>query len=90
MGTELKVTDWTQKVYSDKTTKGQDRLVLITISTYADHEGKCRPSMATIANLVNEGIRPTWSVVERLIKAGKLEVEEAGVGRSTNLYRITL
>ncbi|HEX6960005.1 MAG TPA: helix-turn-helix domain-containing protein [Ferrovibrio sp.] len=66
--------------------------VLAALCAYIDQEGKCWPSIGTLAERLGDGYSPR--MVQRHLRALEaaghisIELQPNGVGKSSNLYRV--
>lgn len=66
-----------------------DLLILLALADFADDEGKCWPSMASVAKKARMEERSARRAIRRLQERGWLSCEAGQGGRSkTNVYRV--
>lgn len=80
------------EVWENSPEKGGALLVLLALADYANDEGVCWPSMATLAHKARMDERNVRRIVGKLTKSGELELVERGgleKGRPrANRYRV--
>ncbi len=59
------------------------KLLMFTLATYCNAEGKCFPSNETLAGVTRKSRRTVQRMIKQLAADGELEVLEPGVGRDT-------
>ena len=67
-----------------------DTMVLIALADFADKEGRCWPSMATIAKKARMSERGARNCVQRLIADGWLVIERGGGRSCSNGYLVRI
>ena len=67
---------------------GNDLLVLLAIADFADDEGYCWPSMASIAKKARMTERGARKIARRLEEAGHLSCDVGGGRGGSNRYRV--
>jgi hypothetical protein len=67
---------------------GNDLLVLLALADFADDEGYCWPSMASIAKKARMTERGVRKIARRLEEAGHLSCEVGGGRSGSNRYRV--
>jgi hypothetical protein len=80
----------TRSVWEHSRQTGSALLVLLALADYADADGLCWPSMATLAAKARLSERMVARHVERLMEAGEVDLERGGGRGRSNRYRITL
>jgi hypothetical protein len=68
--------------------KGSDLLVLLALADFANDEGECWPSMASIARKARMTERGAQKIARRLKEDGFLEITTGGGRHGCNRYRI--
>lgn len=70
---------------------GPDLLALLALADWSDDEGRCYPSIASIAKKVRLGDKQARRIVHRLIKSGFVDVKGNDLGGSNSRrYQINL
>jgi hypothetical protein len=77
-------------VFENKTLGPTERLVMLALADHADDAGCCYPSMRRLCDRTGLGERAIQMNVQKLVKAGHLEMTAGGGRGNANLYRITL
>jgi hypothetical protein len=77
-------------IFERSPARGCDRLVLLVLADFANDQGACWPSMATIAHKANLSRRYTIDILAKLESAGAIKVERRRAGRmnKSNVYQI--
>lgn len=77
-------------IFERSPARGCDRLVLLVLADFANDQGACWPSIATIAHKANLSRRYTIDILGKLESAGAIKVERRRAGRvnKSNVYQI--
>lgn len=75
-----------EQVMEHSKSRGPSRLVLMTIATHADRDGRAYPSIERIGRLANMSRRSVFDAIDRLVALGELERLYKGGGSGANLY----
>lgn len=68
--------------------KGAALAFLLVLAKWADDDGVCWPSVASIAKLMHCSTRTVQTLLQKLVQQKELAVEIRGSDRKTNRYRI--
>ncbi|WP_420406925.1 helix-turn-helix domain-containing protein [Hoeflea sp.] len=80
----------TSQVWKSAPVKGSDLLVLLALSDFANDDGVCWPSMATIAEKARISERSAQRACRAMADSGLIEIEENSGPKGANRYRIIL
>jgi len=75
-------------VWDDARLSGATKLVALSLADFANDEGRCWPSVETIARKASITARSVRRVISELEESGRVIVERSEGGRATNLYRV--
>ncbi len=78
------------KVFTESSSKGAARLVLLAIANYANDEMQAWPGVACIARMAGVKERAVHYAIANLQAIGELNVGVRAGARCTNLYTITI
>ena len=81
----IKITSW---VWKNGPTDQGELLVLLALADFANEDGVCWPSMASIATKARLTERGAQKIVRRLEANGRLSIDTGGGRHGCNTYRI--
>lgn len=86
--------DITNSIWASTTQKGDSLLLLLALASYANEEGICWPSQATLASRARCSERGARNILHRLIESGDVEVLRKGgalpgEGHASTIYRLS-
>jgi len=82
---------FTLAIWEDDTIQNaSERLLLLALADFADDDGVCWPSIATLARRACISTGHTRRLITRLIADGRIIAERRGGARVTSRYRLTL
>jgi len=85
----LSVMKW---VWENSSTKGSERLVILALVDFADDEGVCWPSIATVAKKANLDGRYVKRILKKLVSDGIIKVDHRknGIHNRSNIFTIVM
>lgn len=76
------------EVIRTSTQKAVPKMVLVALASFASDDGVCWPGRVTLAGRAGVSLAALKRALKTLMKAGELNIETLGAGRSSSVYRI--
>jgi hypothetical protein len=77
-------------VWTESDTVNGDLLMMLALADFADDDGTCWPSYATLARKCRVTERTAIRTIDKLVAAGHVQKMETGGGHKSNRYRIIM